>query len=110
MALKLVVRNKLRVPVKGSIAGEDGKPVPFSFTLLCDRLTQSQIDEDLENKDGLVVDFMRRVTNGWEDVLDDGGQPMPFDAESFNAAMDQAGLPTVCFQAYMKAVGAVAKN
>jgi hypothetical protein len=110
MALKLVVRSKLRVPVKGSIAGEDGKPVAFSFVLLCDRLTQTQIEDAMRDKDTPVVDFIRRVTHGWEDILDDAGQPMSFDEDGFSAVMDQAGLPGVCFQAYMKEVGAVAKN
>lgn len=110
MALKLVVRNKLRVPVKGTIAGEDGKPVPFSFVLLCDRLSQTQIEAALQNKEEPVVDFIQRVTNGWEDVLDEAGQSITFDADNLAAVMDQAGLPGVCFQAYMKEVGAVAKN
>lgn len=110
MAFKLVTRNKLRVSVKGSIAGEDGKPVPFSFVLLCERLSQTKIQEALENKDAPVVDFVQRVTNGWEDILDDAGQPLAFDADNLAAVLDQAGLPGVCFQAYMKEVGAVAKN
>ena len=110
MAFKLVVRNKLRVPVKGTIASEDGKPAPFSFVLLCDRLTQTQIEDAMQDKDTPVKEFIRRVTQGWEDVLDDAGKPMSFDEDSFAAVMDQAGLPGVCFQAYMKEVGAVAKN
>lgn len=110
MALKLVVRNKLRVPVKGTIAGEDGKPVPFSFVLLCDRLSQTQIEAALQNKEEPVADFIQRVTNGWEDILDEAGQPIQFDEDNLAAVMDQAGLPMVCFQAYMKEVGAVAKN
>lgn len=110
MALKLIVRNKLRVPVKGSIADEDGRQVPFSFVLLCDRMSQSQIEETLKNKDEPVTDFIQRVTKGWEDVIDATGQPMAFDDDNFAAVMDQAGLPGVCFQSYMKEVGAVAKN
>lgn len=110
MALKLVTRNKLRVPVKGSIVDEAGKPVPFSFVLLCDRLTQTQIEETMKNKEEPVTDFLQRVTNGWEDILDDAGQQLPFGDENFAAVLDQAGLPGVCFQAYMKEVGAVAKN
>ena len=110
MALKLVVRNKLRVTVKGSMPDENGKQVPFNFVLLCSRLSQSQIQEAQENKDDLVTDFIKRVTNGWEDVLDDAGQAMPFDEDNFAMVMDQAGMPGVCFNAYMKEVGAVAKN
>jgi len=110
MALKLVVRNKLRVPVKGTIPGEDGKPVPFSFVLLCDRLSQSQIEEKMRDKEEAVVDFLKPITNGWEDVLDEAGHPLSFGEENLAAVLDQAGLPGVCFQAYMKEVGASAKN
>ena len=110
MALKLIVRNKLRVTVKGSMPDENGKQVPFSFVLLCKRLSQSQIQDAQENKDELVVDFIKGVTEGWEDVTDAAGQPMPFDEDNFATVMDQAGMPGVCFNAYMKEVGAVAKN
>lgn len=110
MALKLIIRNKLRVPVKGSIADENGKQVPFSFLLLCTRLKQTEIEAAMADKNAPVLDFVRDVTNGWEDVLDEAGQPMAFDADNFNMVMDQAGLPGVCFQAYLKEVGAVAKN
>lgn len=110
MAFKLVKRNKLRVPVKGSIAGEDGKPVPFSFVLLCSRLTQTEIEEASKNKDESVKEFMQRVTTGWEDILEEDGTPMPFGADALADALEQAGLPFACYQAYLKEVGVVAKN
>lgn len=110
MSFKLIVRNKLRVQVKGTINDENGKPVPFSFALLCDRLPQSQIDAALKNKDESVVDFLKPITNGWDDLLDEAGQPLPFSSDNFDAVMEQAGLPAVCFQAYLKEVGATAKN
>lgn len=110
MAFKLVTRNKLRVSVKGSIAGEDGKPVPFSFVLLCERLSQTKIEEAMNDKSETVKDFIKRVTNGWEDVTDDAGQPLNFDADNFGDVLDQAGMPAVCYTAYLKEVGAVAKN
>jgi hypothetical protein len=110
MALKLVKRNKLRVPVKGTIAGEDGKPVSFSFVLLCTRLTQTEIDDAIKNKDESVKDFVERVVTGWEDVLDESGAPMPFNDDNLAAVLDQAGMPVVCYQLYLKEVGAVVKN
>lgn len=110
MALKLTVRNKLRVPVKGSQVDENGKKVPFNFVLLCTRLKQSEIQESLEEKNAPVIDFIRRVTNGWEDVLDADNKPIPFNPENFDDVMEEAGLPGVCFHAYMKEVGATAKN
>jgi benzoyl-CoA reductase/2-hydroxyglutaryl-CoA dehydratase subunit BcrC/BadD/HgdB len=110
MALKLIIRKKLRVPVKGTLKDENGKPVNFDFVLLCERLTQTEIDEAVKNKDESVKEFVQRVTNGWEDVLTESGEPLPFDADNFAAVLEQAGLPVVCYQSYLKEVGAVVKN
>lgn len=110
MAFKLVKRNKLRVPVKGTLAGEDGKPVAFSFVLLCTRLTQTEIQSAIEDKGENVKDFVQRVTIGWEDVLNEDGTSMPFGVDTMADVMDQAGMPVVCYQQYLKEVGAVAKN
>lgn len=110
MALKLVIRKKLRVPVKGTLKDEDGKPVNFDFVLLCERLTQTEIDEAVKNKDESVKEFVQRVTNGWENVLTASGEPLPFDPDNFAMVLEQAGLPVVCYQTYLKEVGAVVKN
>jgi benzoyl-CoA reductase/2-hydroxyglutaryl-CoA dehydratase subunit BcrC/BadD/HgdB len=110
MAFKLVVRKKLRVPVKGTLKDENGKPVSFNFVLICDRLTQTEIDEMIKDKEESVKDFVERVTVGWEDVLYDDGQPIPFDADNLAAVLETAGLPVVCYQTYIKEVGAVVKN
>jgi hypothetical protein len=110
MALKLVKRNKLLVHVTGSQTGEDGKAVPFDFKLQCVRLSQEELDAALADKKESVAAFMKRVTNGWELVLDDAGQPFPFSEENFAAVLSEAGMPAVCFQSYLKDVGAVAKN
>lgn len=110
MALKLVKRNKLPVKVKGCLTGEDGESVDFSFTLYCKRLKQDEIDNDLK-KDGSVKPFVFKVTEGWDDVIDADGKPMPYSIENFEAQMNEiAGLHGVCYQAYLKAVGATAKN
>lgn len=110
MSFKLVVRNKLRVPVKGAINGEDGKPIKFDFVLICDRLKQSQIDAALADKDSSVPDFVRSVATGWEGVLADDGSALEFDEENLSSVLENAGLPAVCFSAYLKEVGATAKN
>jgi len=110
MALKLVKRNKLLVPVIGSMKDEDGKPVSFKFTLHCTRLTQEEIDEAIADKKESVAAFIRRVTTGWDAVLDEAGAALDFTGENLDAVLSEAGMPAVCFQHYMKEVGAVAKN
>ena len=110
MSFKLVVRNKLRVPVKGTIKDEEGQPVKFDFVLLCKRLKQAQIDAALTDKDSSVPDFVRSVTTGWEGVLAEDGTALDFDEVALSNVLQEAGMPGVCFGAYLKEVGATAKN
>lgn len=110
MALKLVKRNKLPVLVKGSFIGEEGETIDFSFTLHCKRLKQDEIDKELK-QDGSVKPFVLKVTEGWDDMLDEDGKPMSYSIPNFEAQMNEVpGLHGVCYQAYLKAVGATAKN
>lgn len=111
MAHKLVVRSKLPVQVKGTLKGEDGKPVEFDFVLKCKRLTQAEIDAAMKNKDESVAQFVHKVAEDWEGVLDEQGQPMPFSADNLDALLNNdAGMQGVCFQSYLRDAGAVAKN
>lgn len=110
MALKLIKRNKLRVPVVGTIKDEDGNPVKFDFVLHCKRLSQSQIDEELADKDGPVREFLQQVTEGWEGVLEESGEPLPFSPANLDLVLELPAMRAVCFQKYLKEVGATAKN
>lgn len=110
MAFKLKVMNKLRVPVKGTINDEDGNPVKFDFTLLCKRLNQTQIDKVIADKDSSVRDFLQSVVEGWESVNDADDVPIAFTTANLANVLEQPGLHTVCFGAYLKEVGATAKN
>lgn len=110
MALKLVVRNKLRVTVDGSINDENGRPVKFSFVLLCKRLSQTEIDAVIEEKKKALSDFLMEVCDGWEDVLDADGVRLDFNPANFAAVLEQPAMRALCFAAYLKEVGATAKN
>lgn len=110
MAFVLKKLNKLPVRVKGTLPGEDGKPMNFDFTLHCKRLSQDEIDAVIADKESTLQDFVRNVAEGWDDVLGDDKQPISFGQESLDGMLGNAGLPTLCFQAYLKQIGAVAKN
>lgn len=110
MALIVVVRKKLRVPVKGTMKDENGKPAPFDFTLVCDRLTQTEIEEAIGDKAETVKEFVKRVTTDWEDVRAESKELIPFSVDSLASVLDMAGMPVVCYQSYLKEVGAIAKN
>lgn len=108
--LKLKVMNKLRVPVKGTINDEDGNPVKFDFVLLCKRLNQTEIDKVMADKSSSVKEFLHDVVNGWESVADESGELLPFSTANLDSVLEQPGMHTVCFGAYLKEVGATAKN
>jgi len=111
MAFKLIKRNRLRVPVQGTINDDDGKPVKFDFTLVCHRLNQAEIDAELADKKRETDAFLERVITGWESVLHEDGSPIDFNADNLHQCLlQQAGMRAVCFGAYLSAVGAVAKN
>jgi len=109
MAFKLVKRNKLAVTVKGTLPSESGKPEYFDFKLHCERLSQDEID-DVRQENGGVKAFIRRVTEGWESVLDEAGQPVPFSTDGLEELIDHAGMPLLVLRCYMEQVGAAAKN
>lgn len=110
MAYVLKKLNKLPVRVKGTLPGEDGKPIEFDFTLHCKRLTQDEIEAEQTNKDGSVKEFLRGVTEGWADVKDESGAATTFSLEGLNDMLAVAGMPMLCFTSYMKQIAATAKN
>jgi hypothetical protein len=109
MAIKLVKRNKLAVTVKGTLPDENGKPEHFDFKLHCERLSQDEID-NVRQENGGVKAFIRRVVEGWDAVLDEAGQSVPFSTNGLEELIDYAGMPLLVLRCYMEQVGAAAKN
>ena len=87
MAIKIIVSNKLKFKVKGTIKDEEGRDQPFDFTLTCTRLDQDQIKAKLgpNADDTSVVDFMLELCR------------IP-------------GVSVVAFRTYLAEVGAKEKN
>jgi hypothetical protein len=110
MAFKLVIRNKLRVEVEGAINDDEGRPVKFKFILLCKRLNQTEIDSVMEQKKKTLTEFLTEVCYGWEDVFDAEGQRLDFNPDNFVNVLEQPAMRALCFAAYLKEVGASAKN
>lgn len=111
MAFKLVQRNTCIVPVQGVISDDNGKPERFEFSLLCRRLSSTEIKAATENlKDRSLSDFLCDVVEGWRNVFDAEGQPVPFHAEAFEHLMDVPGVAVLAVESYFREVGAKAKN
>ena len=112
MAYKLVVGNKVNVPVDFSL--NDGDEVrQFSFTLHCDRLEATEIRKRTEKSKQLVSSFLTSVITGWKGqslVIDAAGKPADFNRESLATMLNVAGLSTLIYARYLAECGAVEKN
>lgn len=112
MAHRLKIRNKIKVHVQGELKDEDGSPVEFDFHLNMKRKTQEEINNLVGGKDSKSIkQFLIENTDGWDDMQDEDGSPMPFNAENFDRVLKQdPGMGMVCFQSYLRDSGAVLKN
>jgi hypothetical protein len=112
MAYRLAVENTVKVPVKFTL-NDAGKAVKFAFTLTCDRLTQDEIKERMQNGDALVSEFMTGVIKDWHGqtlVVDEDGKPVDFTTDALNMMLGTSGVSMVVFNAYCKECGAKEKN
>jgi hypothetical protein len=111
MSFKLVARNTVLVPVKGTLPDEQGKPEPFKFTLVCKRLGQDELTNEMRSdNERTLKEFMSPLIEGWRDVLDEEGAPIPFGQQAIDSLLDIAGMARVVFDAYAQEQAAKAKN
>ena len=108
MAFKLQVRDVCVAKVKGEMPTESGSTERFDFTLTCSRVTGSQLVE--ETKDVTVTDFLRKKVTGWDGVLNEAGEPVPFSKAGLEQLLDVPGIPVLAYQAYLASIGAKEKN
>ena len=110
MSFQLKPRKTLRVTVAGTIPGDhENTAQKFSFVLICTRLSQTEIDDVLGSKTESVKEFLQKVVQDWEGVLDEQGEPLAFDNASFDGVLNEPGMRTLCFNAYMLEIGAKPK-
>lgn len=109
MALKLTVSKNVLVPIKGEMRDDAGKEVPFSFSLVCVRLPQADIDARVKRMragDATDADLMTDVTVGWRAVLDDDGAEIEFSADGLQTLLATPGMASLAVSSYAKVVGA----
>jgi len=105
MSISIVVSDTVPVRVKGSLPNKAGVAEPFDFTLLCDRIDADELNE-LNQGDQRLVDVLLPRTRGWEHVLDENRQPVPFGEAAFRQLYRIVGLAGLTFKAYVEASGA----
>jgi len=110
---KIVVGNTVAVLVKGALINEAGKDVSFKFTLICKRLEAEELKDALAGGETHVNEFITDVATGWRDqrlVLEEDDSAAEFCPDALAALLNITGMGMLCFNTYMKEVGAKAKN
>lgn len=110
---RLVVSDRVTVPVKGQIADEKGMAQAFSFSLSCKRMSKADLKDRLESLTSGQLDgddFLREVIEGWSGVQDADGKEIPYSAKALEDLLNVAGISAVAFGAYVEANSAKAKN
>lgn len=113
MAYKLAIDDLVGVKIEGKNQQKDGSEKPFKFTLVCERYDAEQMKTVVSDKDETAFAFFSKVARDWHGqklVLDEEGQPAPFNPDSLAVLMSISGMAMLCWQAYLQQVQATAKN
>lgn len=111
MGIKIVISDKLKFKVKGTIKNEEGVDQPFDFGLTCRRLDSDGIKTKLsDNSETSVIDFMLEVIEDWQGVRDAEDKPLAFSEAAWRELCKIPGVGVVAFRTYLSEVGAKEKN
>lgn len=109
---KLAIASIVAVSVAFSL-NENGVTRQHKFQLICDRKDADTLAATMEDKDLTVKAFLDEVVTGWKDqklVLNEDDTPAAFSRENFDLLTSIPGMVSVIYGAYLKEVGAKAKN
>ncbi|HEY0847396.1 MAG TPA: hypothetical protein VGE12_18650 [Noviherbaspirillum sp.] len=112
MAYKLVVANRVKVPIKLKLDNA-GESASFSFSLLCRRLDTDEIKDLSQSGEVLMSEFMKGVVEGWENqklVVDEDGNPADFNDDSLEVLLKTPGVAALSYAKYLEYCSAKAKN
>jgi len=111
MSISIIVDNKVKFKVKGTLKNGEGVDKPFDFDLVCKRLDSDEIQSKRGEDGGFVyVDFLADVVEGWWGVKDAGGGVVPFTPEALTGLCKIPGVAALAFHAYLRENGAKEKN
>jgi hypothetical protein len=119
MGIVYTVSPTVRFKVEGVETAEDGGVVPIDFMLTAERLAESTDVVALRNEVSKresggsitpITDVMLTKIKGWSDVRAKEGQDVPFSEDACRHILNRPGIAVLAYDAYIKAVGARAKN
>jgi hypothetical protein len=110
MSISILIEDTVKFPVKGTERNAQGVEVPFTFTLVCDRLDADAVQAIVENDQRKLADFFADITQDWDGVKDADGKKLPYTADHLAALFKKPGLAALTFRTYLTEIGAKAKN
>ena len=111
MAIKILISNRVKFKVRGTIKDEAGADQPFDFSVTCARLDADQIQAKLRGEsEASVTDFLVDVVQDWSGVKDADDKLMSFEEEGLRALCRISGIAALAFRTYLEEAGAKPKN
>lgn len=113
MTYKLALGNQLGVVVEGESNDESGAFKPFSFVLVCTRLTAEQLAERQKKGEQTFLEMFQELATGWQKqtlVLNDDGTPAAYSPEALAVLFSIPGMPMQVYTAYVQQVAVRQKN
>lgn len=94
MAYRIVKRAEYFYPVSVDVVQDGGAVLTFDFNAKFKRLSDDQITE-IRTAPGKYTDrdVVMLVLVGWDGVLDESGQPLPFNPDTVDALLRENGVP-----------------
>ena len=105
----LAIDDIVDIPVKFTIRSK-GTAKLFTPTLTIKRLNPEDNESRSEQS---IKDFLHENVIGWKDqrlVLDASGNPADFTPEALELFFSAPGVTILCWNAYIKEIGAKEKN
>lgn len=112
MAYKLAIASAITLAIQFSL-NDSGVTRQHKFQLICNRKDTEELRSLMQDENLLVKSVLNEVVTGWKDqklVLNDDGTAAEFCQESFDLLLSIPGMEQVIYMAYLKEVGAKAKN
>jgi hypothetical protein len=98
--------------VRCTYKDESGTDKSLNFSLVCQRMTQSEISAKLrESVDEPILDVLSEIVQEWDGLRDVERKPVPYSEAALRSVCEQLpGLAGVMWRTYLTEVGAKEKN
>jgi hypothetical protein len=111
MTIKIVISDRVKFQVKGTVKNAEGVDEQFGFSLIAKRLDAEQIQNKLKSQeDQPLADFFLDIVEDWAGVRAADDKPLAYNAENLRALFKIPGLAALTFRVYLSEVGAKEKN